>query len=83
MKLILMLICYIWCTPLAPHESKTFFKQWGTVEKYYEHCLSELTNDDVQFLIELADKDGNIYFVVCVDETRVIIPTNVKELVHE
>jgi hypothetical protein len=69
--------------PLSTHDTKTFFKQWGTIEKYYEHCISELTDDDVQFLMELADKDGNIYFVVYLDETRVIIPSNIKELIHE
>ncbi len=83
MKYFLYLACYLLCSPIIAFNTEEFFGEWKTVDNYYEHCISELNDEDVQFLIELADKDGNIYFVVYLDETRVIIPTNIKELVHE
>jgi hypothetical protein len=83
MKYFLYLACYLLCSPIIAFNTEEFFGEWGTVDNYYEHCISELNDEDIQFLIELADKDGNIYFVVYLDETRVIIPTNIKELVRE
>jgi len=83
MKYFLYLTCLLILSPLIGHDSANFFSEWKTVNNYYEHCISELNDEDIQFLIELADKDGNIYFVVYLDETRVIIPTNIKDLVHE